>query len=366
MIMFMVYVFTILNILSCNNSSDTSLPLASGPSTPPDSNGTEDVNPSTNVPYKFHEEITKAGTAKINGKEYELVYFGDWPQSLKSKDVIVDEATAMTQGYFTYYKGNDENWYVKCKENVYAYGLTYSDGITEVQQASSNSFKYFKVEPIKWRILSTNYDGKKLLLAESILTGGIPYYLQEENRTIDFTKIYPSNYKYSTIRAFLNGVYEQDDVQPKKYDGKGFLQTAFSLRAQDLIQKTSVDNSARSTVQDSSENNIQNYYASDTPTYDKIFLLSEQEVTKAEFGFEKMEDHTLGNVRVRYTPDYAKANYVQFWMSDMAGWWWLRSPYDNNAYTVRSVYNDGRAYSVVIHSIDYTYGGIVPALCVSN
>ena len=52
-----------------------------------------------------------------------------------------------------------------------------------------------------------------MLLAENILTGGIPYYVDRNERTItgagtkesEPATVYPNNYKYSTIRAWLNG-----------------------------------------------------------------------------------------------------------------------------------------------------------------
>ena len=68
-----------------------------------------------------------------------------------------------------------------------------------------------------WRVLTEDYtvpgenekpqsSGKALLLAENILTGGICYYVGWNTRTITGAgTIYPNNYKYSTIRAWLNG-----------------------------------------------------------------------------------------------------------------------------------------------------------------
>ena len=46
------------------------------------------------------------------------------------------------------------------------------------------------------------------------------------------------HYKYSTIRAYLNGKYEAGDTQTDVYTNKGFLQTAFTSQAQSLIADT--------------------------------------------------------------------------------------------------------------------------------
>ena len=63
--------------------------------------------------------------------------------------------------------------------------------------------------------------------------------------------MYPNNWQYSTIRAWLNGldVVKSDDPleNDKTYTNNGFLQTAFTADAQSLIAYTSVDNSAAST-----------------------------------------------------------------------------------------------------------------------
>ena len=64
---------------------------------------------------------------------------------------------------------------VKATVNANETGYTYSDGTT-VAQAGDNSTKYFKVEPIKWRVLNPSAGGNKILVAESILTANVAYY----------------------------------------------------------------------------------------------------------------------------------------------------------------------------------------------
>ena len=115
-------------------------------------------------------------TEEVNGTTY--VYFGVWPQSVlpATSTVTVDETVSVTMGANTYYLGSDGNYYAKCTENAWGSGAEYKyhDG-TQVGRGGTTT-RYFKVEPIKWRVLTDNYSGKKLLLAENILTANVPYY----------------------------------------------------------------------------------------------------------------------------------------------------------------------------------------------
>ena len=292
---------------------------------------------------------TQIGTKTINGIEYNLVSFGSWPQTVKASDVIIDETQTKNVGMFTYCKGNDGKWYCKAKENPYKNGLQYSDG-----SKLSYIDNWFKVEPIKWRVLTTDYNGtgKKILLAENVLTRCL-YYDNEITRL----GYYPNNYEHSKIRAFLNGLSykkREDDAQSavscKDFLDKGFLQTAFTESEQAIIVKTSVDNSSSSTSND------YNGCASDTPTEDKAFLLSYKEVRNYDFG------SGYGG-RVRKVTDYAMANRA-YNSSQVEGYtWWLRSP-NTDRISVQIVYKDG---GIISGDVDNEIcAGVVPALCVEN
>ena len=68
-------------------------------------------------------------------------------------------------GSMTYYLGSDSNYYAKCRENAYVTDYTdntYSNGDT-VAKAGDNSTKYFKVEPIKWRVLNPSASETRFL-----------------------------------------------------------------------------------------------------------------------------------------------------------------------------------------------------------
>ncbi len=336
--------------------------------------------------YKNHINQLPAGTDGTAGTSATYVEFGEWPQTIKAANVTVNETETKVMGANTYYKGSDGAWYAKCLENAYNREYVYSDG-TEFALPGENPYKYFKVEPIKWRVLTTDYNGtgKALLLAENALMANVLYLPDNVSiRTISGNDVYFNNYKYSTIRAYLNGSYEADDTQTRTYAGKGFLQTAFTNELQALIATTTVDNSARSTNTDrnaSEWNSGVNDYAC-ANTADKIFLLSEQEVTASGYGFSQTvvelpayisrnEYNCIdaSNRRIRFPTDYGLANfcYKSRYDSSYGSWWWLRSPSYDDAGLVRVVYCNGNVgeggdyYS----SVSNLYGGIVPALCIT-
>ena len=264
-------------------------------------------------------KVLPGGTNGTTGTSWTYVLFGDWPQTIKADSVTVDENKSVSMGSFTYYKGSDGAWYAKL------------------------SNKYYKVEPIKWRVLTDDYNGKKLLLAENILSAH--RYAASSN-----------NYKNSEIREWLNGT---------------FLSTAFTADSvQNQIARTVVDNSARSTKPDANPekfNRGENKYACEN-TGDKIFLLSEQEVTTEVYGFTVYNLPKVGDSRIRMTTDFAKASGA--WQSTAAGCggcWWLRSPRYDTRYDSNMVCTVGEyGYAGIGGEASICVMGVVPALCLEN
>ena len=308
------------------------------------------------------KELTDYKSPNNTDGSWTYVEFGEWPQSeaLGVSPTLVDPQP----------------------ENLFK-GKYYSDANGEYVEKDG---KYYKVEPIVWRVLNKDYasTGKAMLLAEKVLTGGIPYYVDLNTRTITGAgtmegkpnTVYPNNWQYSTIRAWLNGldVVKSDDAQENDttYTDKGFLQTAFTQSARKLIELTSVDNSAASTNPASNDKQWQdgkNEYASDTPTMDKIFLLSEEEATTLNSGFDEYDRYvgdgtTLTSTRIRVTTDYAEVTGAyQNPTEGYGGRWWLRSPYYNDESRARFIAIGGDAYNIL--PVNYTNLGVVPALSIS-
>lgn len=316
--------------------------------------------------YDLYETPVDSETGADATSTSKYIYFGVFPKTVlpEGSTVTVDETDSVTMGANTYYKGNDGNYYAKVKEDCYdSSGYTYTDKTT-VKQSRANSYRYFKVEPIKWRVLTINYKGKALLLADDILTSKVPYYncnSYYNTRTVGSdTNIYPNNYKYSQIRAYLNGLdyyYDQSSTSTVKktdYTGKGFLQTAFTAIAQSKIAETVVDNSEETT------GDSKNTYACANTT-DKIFLLSQKEVSTV-YDFAAYTSWGKENARI-VTTDYAKANHAfQSSTDGYGGIWWLRSPNYNDSDYARYVNFDGLAnYKGTVRS----FIGVVPALSIS-
>ncbi|MBP5603429.1 MAG: InlB B-repeat-containing protein [Treponema sp.] len=275
------------------------------------------------------EDITlKAKWNKIkldSGYKEDIIEFGSWPQSEVNVTGITLTETSKTYDGYKSYSDNDGNYYVEVGD------------------------KYYKVEPIKWRIIAYYSDGRKLLLADKIYSR-IPYYGTTSNRDLNGTTIYPNNYKYSNIRAYLNSTrnqFEIDGGSPTEYDvdwaGKGFLTSAFTDGELEKIKTTAVDNSVASTGYDSNEYACEN-------TEDKVFLMSYRETQNELYG--------LGNneYRIMQATDYARANGA-------GGYWWLRSPHHGNSNFARRISRDGDRSNRYVYD---DYVGVVPALMVNN
>lgn len=319
--------------------------------------------------YQFHEtvEYLPEGTDGTAGTTGTYVLFGDWPQTIKANNIEIDTTQTITRGDFTYYLGSDQNWYVSQDDNAYEIGYVYSDGTT-VGKYPNNSTKYFKVEPIKWRILNPNpVDGeKRILLAEKCLVARQTFD-PGNSRTLNGQTIYGNNYRYSNIRAYLNATVneyvttkfgENIPTYELVYKNKGFLYSAFTVSAIDKIADTLVKNDLEST------GDVSNTYICED-TRDKIFLPSFLEMNNTEYGFSENE------TRIREATDYAKARGMKL----TEGGWLLRSPSRSSASGIYRVNSDGGFYSNNFQTtapiswesgtgMKYAYA-IVPALCLN-
>ena len=264
-----------------------------------------------------NQPTAQTDTVQVYTREGDYIYFGEYPQTIKSSDVTVGDV-ADEDGY---YLGSDGERYAKVVADPHG-RYTFSDG----SDVTDGETYYFKVEPIRWRILSES-DGSAFILADGIIA----------NKAYNAGN---NNYKNSDIRAWLNGE---------------FLNTAFGEVAQGLIETTEVDNSAYSTGDSSNENACEN-------TFDKVFLLSYREVINSAYGFSS-DGGDYDTARQMTVSDYARSTGAYMITSSSyfgCGYWWLRSPYYGNISFARYVSSSGNAGGS--DYANYDDRGVVPAL----
>ena len=229
-------------------------------------------------------------------RDGDYIYFGEYPQTVKAMNVtitdIVDE-----RGY---YLGSDGCYYAK---------VTATHISTDYFIDFIGKDFYFKVEPIRWRILSTKLSTDKeivLILCDSIIEY-MPYDVGQY-----------SYYPGSDIRAWLNAT---------------FYETAFSQLQQEIILTTTVFNGV----------------AGDTE--DKIFLPSCSEVTNSDYGFSTNE-YENDTARQMKSSKYSS-------IKGAGGDWWLRwAPFSGGTYE-RNVSSSGSVREE--HYVFYNLG-VVPAM----
>ena len=225
--------------------------------------------------------------------------------------------------------------------NYRPYYFNYNGGSTYQDENgyNTNSAYWFKYEPIEWTIVSED-NGYATIVCNMILDSqayqdtNIHSNSEHYNNGVDTPSgIYANNYKYSTIRKWLN---------------ETFYQTAFNSLQQAIIQTIEVDNGVESTGY------INNLYAGEN-TLDKVWLLSYEDVTT---------HFTSYSERYRMTTDYAQSQGAHTCFGtnfDGNGYWWLRSPSSVDSDRAEGINLDGFVCSHDI-LISNTYYGVVPAL----
>lgn len=203
------------------------------------------------------------------------------------------------------------------------------------------------------------------MFSEKIITGGIKFYQLKDSeryyipgtgylykpREINGNEIQPNNYEFSEVRAFLNGL-NGESYGVSDFSEKGFFDIAFSEEEKKSILTSKIDNSLNSTTDYTGTWKKAYGYASND-TEDKIFLLSEYEITNPSYGFKNYDESDV--FRKKTVTDYAKASGAFAWMSDdefyNLGTYYLRSPYSATAnYCIQYVNQNGdakRTYEII-------------------
>lgn len=259
------------------------------------------------------------------------VYFGSYPQTIKANDVEITSTTD-ARGY---YLGTDGEYYAQVTAAPYRSNYTFSSGATIV----NNTTYYFKVEPVKWRILSES-NGEAFIFCDLVLDA------HSYNSLADTSQFYhnggtgySNNYALSDIRNWLNSTF---------YD------SVFTTLQKQLVLLTTVDNSKESTLMYNTTGK-NDYACEDTEDY--VFLLSEREVTTPNYGFKSSNTTSNDLERKKFGTDYSMARGV-YYTSDKYGSWWLRSPNSKTEAYIVNYYGFAHG-GATVDQIKY---GIVPAI----
>ena len=288
-------------------------------------------------------------TYEENG--YTYINLGRYPQTVVDNEETITALSSITKtnsrGYIEY-NGNE---YKKVVASTYESGYKFING----NAITNGNTYYYLVEPIKWRVLKED-DNSYTLMCEMVLDNTC-FYESIDNRTINENTIYPNNYEYSNIRAWLNG-YKGTSYNVTNYTNIGFFDIAFTEEEQALIKTTLVDNSAQTT--DSSTNP---YVCNNTN--DKVYLLSQQDMINSSYGFSTDPDES-DTARRGTTTDYARSKGC--YMSTETGYygnayWWLRSPACFHSIFARNVYYIGYVYH---NSVSYSFYGVRPAITITK
>lgn len=311
----------------------------------------QDVNVNAVLNFMFVQTpYNKIGDKTINGVNYDIVEFGDYPKTILPKDssITVDESKSVKQGEFTYCLGSDGNLYFKftcCWEWEYNFeNKSYSDG-----SIVDGDARWFKVEPIKWRVLTTNFDhdkntdttGKKLLLAEHMVDCGIL------GQSIDRTPMHYAEQKNCYSKSV-----------PREWLNSEFLNTAFESSGRSKILDTHVDNGQESTNSRSGSEYFEYNYYTCGDTVDKVFLLSVYEATMDEYGFSVYARKEDAN-RVFDSTDLIQAKFGGNFNIETG----LRTPYYNDKGLAWDISEKGELNKAGCGTNPDQVCGYVPALC---
>lgn len=239
------------------------------------------------------------------------IEFGEYPQTLKAEDVTITE-TQDERGYFL---GSDGAYYAKVVASPFTNsGYYFSDD----SKIGLGATYYFKVEPLRWRILEKN-KGNALIACDSIIAN------------MAYDKDGSGDYVESDVRAWL---LEQ------------FFVTAFHGLQKDMILTSEIE--GRMMFSEGLSGDLVPEYISD-----RVFLLSEEEALDA------------GYAKGLPVSDYARATgtYMNSGNHYGDGWWWLRT-----------VEGNGEGEADIVHILRGDIGprdvtnssiGVVPAMWVN-
>ena len=272
--------------------------------------------------------VTVNDYSTISGKitTWDCVWYGKYPQSEITSDNSVYERLESATNW-------NEQEDVTIENKKYRRLL---DGET---------YRYFKYEPIKWRVLQVD-NKQMLLLADEAL----------DVRGIDATYTTQA-WDVSTMRSWLNGKDGTQNRDGIDFTNNSFIGTAFSEAEQSYIVKSKVDNTINMY-------NVEEEIDCGKNTLDHVFLLSDAQVygtnVAEKYGFDG-SFIVLDEARSCRGSEYVQAKGLKaYTVMGQPGYveWWLRTQ------------GASQREELFINSIGTIGGsispcGVRPAMCVS-
>lgn len=217
--------------------------------------------------------------------DYDTITFGMYPQTqitgTELTDAIINADYDSTTG------------------DAVVDGVTYrrmsrDDATSVINYPSGEGYRYFKWEPVKWKVLEVS-DDDIFVMAEQTL----------DCQKYDSSKYSSVTWETSTLRKWLN---------------EKFIGQAFSAEEQKLIKQTNVTNPRNSVYSIDGGKN----------TTDQIYILSEEEVQNTKYGFCQITNE-FSQTRNPAASDYSYSkgtHYSEFAADsrEKGSYWWLRTP----------------------------------------
>lgn len=314
--------------------------------------------------YKAFREPTYVD-ANCDGKN-EIVWstfeMGEYPQAeVKDEELINQlnslensEWTKITNPYTKYRKKEEKAGVVTYNGNKYLRmccrdASVYSSEAGYYKWADKTSYHYFLYQPIKWRVLSVNEDGSNCLVVADIALNAQPFNYSLSTKTVNKKTAVPSDWRYSTLRSFLNAYDGSTNGQKADYSSYGFYNMAFSEAEKEniLTTKNANDKGKYSSTKVGSST-------------EKIFCLTYKDALNADYGFGG-DAKALVNARINACSDYAKA--MGAFGADERVYWVTRSGGKSNTY-VSNVDYMGDLHTGG-NTVDCPWYGVRPAMNVN-
>ena len=324
-------------------------------------------------------------------REGDNIYFGYWPQTLERDETVIAKLNEMAgTPPLPRDKENPYNWeshegttymwqkiviyngtkYLGVQMNDYRASGVYSLR-SYVMDNGYFTFEvyWFKYEPIKWRILTTNENSAYIMSDIALDSFSIQPDRKEENRDGLYASYnnstgvpdgtYANNWEYCFLRGWLN---------------ETFYNEVFNGLQKEIIITSHLDNTARSSNPNDypkyygyGENAGKNKFADQCKdTDDKIFLLSLRDITTTAYGFNK-DVKAEDPARNLQATDFAKLHGAPMNTNDKKYvTWYTRSPAPANGNQGYATFVLDRHAKGAIDSIDLVPdGGVVPALWIT-